>query len=449
MKRVPRKVHTRPVAHRRHAGLQSILLIQGLVIAAFAVSWCLLPDLSRRRILAELQQRPLEPDVTPEHNLPTRIDPLYDDPTVVSDAELAAVLKKLLPRFSAQKLRPNYVEHALRTWGAQIEFSTPELISGPHMVEFLTDSSVYLRSWGDGNSPILQPDPQGIAIRWGSDRSASVHHDHLLASLTEAGVALDTPVFTPRGRRQFRDVLRHALADFRLDERETEWSVMAFGFWLAPQGTASWHNADGRAVSMDLLAERLMRSHRKQGVCLGTHRAFSLVALLRLDESSRQRLITEETRKQTLAWLAGVRDLICLAQSPDGSWPPDWTDGAAAASRVNPLEKPHRRVISTGHHLEWLAIAPQDLHPPREQIRRAAAWAIRNTVDTPQSEIDANYTFYSHVANGLALWRKTTPARFWTDWRNSHPEAEVLEVLPDHDQPILEHAEREISASDR
>ena len=61
---------------------------------------------------------------------PLRMESLYDDPQVVSDDELASVLKQVQPRFSPKNLRPNYVEHALRIWGEDARFSDPEVLSG-------------------------------------------------------------------------------------------------------------------------------------------------------------------------------------------------------------------------------------------------------------------------------------------------------------------------------
>lgn len=350
------------------------------------------------------------------------MSPLYDDEQVVSDEELALVLQAILPRFGRQQLRPNFVEHALRVWGCEIEFQNPDLISGPQMADFLLDTGKYIASWGDDCEPILEPDPDGIHVRWGPDRSASVHHDHLLTSLAEAGVTLDRPVFTPARKTTLHEVFSEALRDFRLDERETEWSVMAFAAWLAPQRTVSWRNSGGRQITFDMLARRLLRSHKQRGVCLGTHRVYSLMALVRLDDEFD--LISNGTRRQIMTYLADVRDRIIAAQDDDGSWFPNWSDGAEARAKADPNAEFHHRVIATGHHLEWLAIAPKDLHPPHECILRGADWLVDNVRKTSQDEIDSEYTFYSHVGNALALWRGTTAAEFWQRWRQFHPDAE-------------------------
>jgi hypothetical protein len=87
------------------------------------------------------------------------------------------------------------------------------------------------------------------------------------------------PAPPARGRRagaggagrglQLRHVLAEALRDFRLDEGETEWSSLSFALWLSPDGIPQWHNGAGRNITFDMLVERLVRNHKRMGVCQG------------------------------------------------------------------------------------------------------------------------------------------------------------------------------------
>lgn len=407
------------MAGRNRISKATVLAVQLIFAAAFTGSWLALPPSEQNRLTAQIKRTRLRPDIEFTNRRPAVVSSLYNDATVVSEAELRAVLEKVVPRFSRERLKPNYVEHALRAWGCQADFHSPKLISGPQLTNFLLNSGQYVASWGNNSLPILQTAGNGIRIRWGGDTSASVHHDHLLASLAEAGVSLDRPVYTTNREATMEDVLSEALRDFRLDERETEWSTLAFALYLAPQRTSEWHNAQGRRISFDLMAKRLMRADRSRGVCLGTHRVYSLMALLRLNKAFDSELISPLMDKTIFLFLQETRDLVLASQASDGSWPPNWYDGKDAQVKGNPEAKLHRRVIATGHQLEWLAIAPESLQPPRGKIRKAADWLIKNVNKTPQEVIDANYTFYSHVGNALALWRGTTPAEFWA---NESPE---------------------------
>lgn len=420
---------------RQKVSLRTWLTVQLVFGSAFAAAWFCIPGERQHEVVAKMTHRPVALDVSFSGTASAVVDPFYDDADVISDEDLAAVLKKIIPRFSRSHLRPNLVEHALRTWGSRIEFTNPDAISGPQMADFLTDTAKFIESWGTNNPPLMEPVADGVHVRWGQDSSSSVHHDHTMAALTEANVSLDAPVFTTARTLHLRDVVAEALRDFRLDERETEWSAMSFTLWMAPQKTTAWHNGEGRRITFDMLAERLMRNHKHDGVCLGTHRVYSLMLLVRLNEQYGGELITADTVSEIMDYLRSVRELIIASQNPDGSWPENWTDGAEAAAKADPKAEGYKQVIATGHHLEWLSIAPAELHPPRAQIVRAADWLITNVEETPQSQIDRNYTFYSHVGKALAMWRKTSPAAFWTTWRDAHPDCEIFDAQPTSAEP--------------
>jgi len=381
-------------------------LVQAIVVAGLGVS---VARGGLGRVDVRLWPRAPREVVHIEREKPLRMESLYDDPLVVSDDELTAVLKQVQPRFSPKSLRPNYVEHALRIWGEDARFSDPEVLSGAQLRDVLIDNGRYLASWGDRVKPLLVESREGVEVRWGREEGASVHHDHWLACLTEAGVSLHEPVYTPSQHvRTINDAVQQALRDFKVDEREVEWSAMGFGLWLPP--VRSWQTADGRIVSFDMIAKRLMRGDKRLGVCSGTHRLYSIVLLLRLD--GLYSILSDEVRGEMLAHMRGVRQLLVESQFEDGHWPSNWDRGAEAVNK--PIDDPlQKRVIATGHHLEWLAIAPEELHPPREQIRKAARWAIDTTVSRTPAQILEHYTFYSHVGGALSLWRKTRAADFW------------------------------------
>lgn len=403
------------------------LVLQVPIVAAFAWSYASLSPESQRQVRRLVVAKSQNIEIPLERDQALEMTPLYDDPELVSDEELAAVLKQIIPHFSAKKMKPNHVEHALRAWHVDAKFQDPDAISGEKLRDFLIDYGRFATSWQPEKETETQPEPllqersdDGVYVLWGREtNSASVHHDHLLACLTEAGVPLSQPIFTPNRRDlTFRDVLRQALRDFRYDERETEWSAMAFGLWLAPT-TKSWRLTDGREMSFDMLAKRLLRGHKKMGTCGGTHRLYSLMVLLRLDEQ--YDVLSDDVQQAAYRQLESVRDLLKVCQFEDGHWPYNWSAGEDAVKNPDASIPQFRHVIATGHHLEWLSIAPESLHPPREQTRQAAAWIIQKTIAMKEAEILDNYTFFSHVGNALAMWRKTTPSKFWMEWEKTHP----------------------------
>ena len=408
---------TTPSQNRRSL-LTPVIAVQVIVLASLGLAFALSPREQQKNVQRLVTVSDVLTTPAPPRTEPLTVEPLYDRPDFVSDDDLAAVLKQVLPKFPRAELKPNFVEHAVRIWGVQAEFHDPDVLDGPELRDFLTDHARFAKSWAETNAkPLLDMRQAGVAIHYGADLGASIHHDHWLASLTEAGIALDAPVFGP-GRRNatIADVLSESLRDFRLDEVETEWTAMAFGLWLPPE--QEWTGLGGRKYSFDLLVDRLTRGQRMHGVCAGTHRVYSLMLLVRLDDEFD--ILSDGARDVAWDYLEEVRDAITAAQLPDGQWPSNWPNGAAAVE--DPLEEEEfKQVIATGHHLEWLAIAPQELHPPDEQIGHAARWVIDVTLAQTPEEILERYTFFSHVGNALALWRGTHPADFWANRTAEHP----------------------------
>lgn len=412
----------------------AVLGVQVVVAAAFATAYEVSSPLSKEVLREEWsRQDPFEPVPIPR-TTPLRIEPLYDRPDLVSDEDLAAVLDQVQPRFEKERLSPNHVEHALRTWGVGATFQNPAVMSGAEMTAYLTDHARFSQAWSEETAPLVQERPNGIAINWGRIAGASVHHDHWLASLTEAGAHLETPVYGPsRYESSLYDVVQESLRDFRLDERETEWTAMSFGLWIPP--TRSWKGGDGRYMSFDLIARRLMRGQKELGVCSGTHRVYSLMLLVRLDDEFH--ILSDSARNEVWTYLESVRDAITHSQFEDGHWPTNWWAGAAALEdpRDDPL---YKVVITTGHHLEWLAIAPRELHPPEENIRKGMEWIIATTKSQTLKEIRSRYTFFSHVGAALALWRSVRPADFWREWETTHPfdaEREAIRAAAEPAEP--------------
>ncbi|MCA9043858.1 MAG: hypothetical protein KDA69_06025 [Planctomycetaceae bacterium] len=396
---------------------KTLLVAQLFIIASFVGAYALSSSHARQTVRTNILGNDYYEPVPVVRNEPLKARPLYNRPDLVSDEDLAAVLSQIQPRFDARHMKPNHIEHALRTWGVHATFQNPKAVSGETMLRFLTDTASFTDSWGIDAEPLLIDHPEGVEIRYGEMQGASYHHDHWLACCTEAGATLDTPIFTP-GRRNWTlgDVLQQSLRDFRLDERETEWTAMGFALWIAPE--KNWVGSDGRQYSFDLLSTRLMRGEKQIGVCSGTHRVYSLMLLLQLDEE--YDILSDEAEVVIMDYLRFVRDAIMASQFPDGHWPSNWPDGAdAVAHPVN--DELYKQVIATGHHLEWLSIAPKELHPPEEQIKKAIDWVVATTIEQSREDIRDRYTFFSHVGAALANWRQVHPAEFWHDWEANHP----------------------------
>ena len=336
---------------------------------------------------------------------PRRITAPYDEPTIVTDEQLSLVLHKLRPRLRHEQPKINYVDHALRFWGVQSKFDDPKCLSGEELRTLLTDQRVFAKAWGEKTRPLLDVRPTGVAVRVQQGNSTSSHVDHTIASLAETGTPLNFPIHTAAGATTYESMLRQAILSFEINQAEYEWTALALA--LFAEDGSSWYTDEGDRIDFNRIADRMMRQQYIQGVCMGNHRLFSLTILLRVNEETP--ILTPATRERVMEHLAGATQRLVSSQSADGYWDQNWYNGAAPVE-PGKLESPvARRVLATGHALEWWSMAPTELHPPREVMVRAGQWLVREIEKMDDANIEKNYTFLSHAGRSLALWRGHTP----------------------------------------
>lgn len=358
------------------------------------------------------------PELQPEpHDLP----PLYNIDAVVTDDQLARVLGRLGCEFRGPKTNVYDVDHSLRLWGPHARFSRPGWMSGQDMRQLLTDHRRFREVYGAEQAPLLIDLQPGIRIRVASGPGGSSHPDHTLACLAEIGTPLDLPVVTPQRTATFREVVEQSLRDFGLNQDEYEWSALTYALVLPPQ--REWTTSEGQRVSFDLLAERIIREELPFGVCYANHRFHALVAFLRIDERMEQtgqaRILSPEVRQQVISYLQAVTGTLVRRQHPQGYWGPTWPNADPQPETFSELSRDQirDRVIITGHSLEWWALAPEEILPPRHTLAAAGQWLVRTVDGFTDEEIVSLTAFLSHVGNALAMWRGR---RAW----------EVLEGLP-------------------
>ncbi|MCA9264924.1 MAG: hypothetical protein KDA60_13785 [Planctomycetales bacterium] len=337
---------------------------------------------------------------------PRTVRPTYDDVRVVSDAQLDTVLTKVRPSFAERPTKVNYIDHAIRLWGPRVAFPDDSL-SGRQMLAMLLDHQTFTATWGSQVPPLLQRSSNGVDVMTQQGKSTVSHVDHLMGTLAELGLPLSQPIRTAEGKARVGDILHHALVTFRLNQREYEWTTLAAAMY-AVDGSA-WVTREGQQIDFDALARRIMRQAQPEGVCYGQHRLYTLTMLLRIDdqmqtESPARLLLSESARQDVHAYLVGMTRQFFQSQSAEGYWDGNWADTSREVPdpQTDPVS---RRILATGHVLEWWAMAPVDLHPPRETIVRGAQWLARTIGEMDARDIESNYTFLTHAARSLALWR--------------------------------------------
>lgn len=371
------------------------------------------------------------PAIELAHNRPVTIGPRFNDERVVTDEQLALVLDRVKPPPSP--VNTNNFVHALRLWGAAADFDEASIPTGQQLRDYFLNDATFRQLAGEKAPPLFFRGRDGIEVRSFDDRvtersTSSYHTDDLIATLAEVGTPLDTPLVFREGEARVEDLLATSLRSFHLDRHEFEWTAIAYARYVFPQ--PHWRNKYGERIDIDRLVEELVRHAPDRGPCNGLHRLEALVVLNRADEQFR--VVRPRTKLKMLVYLKRASQQLVAAQTADGYWTRQWPQGAAAhtdASQKRPMATTeigptlHDKLLVTGHHLEWLALAPEEVQPPRETIIRAAQWLARALIEMDQKELLEAYGPYTHAARALCLWRGVEP---FEAWRNAH----VVEQAP-------------------
>ena len=398
---------------------------------------------------------PAAPDhIVAPRNEPAVILPQYNEPRLCTDQQLAEVLDRVKPPGAKPSdknigsANTNNMVHALRLWGKDADFSDPMIPSGKVMLGYFLDDAVFQEWAGKETPPLFFIGEDGLQPRIFDDggkfrTTSSYHPDDLLATLAEVGTPLDTPMHLRGSDAKVADLLDDSMRRFYLDRLEFEWSAMSYVRYLYP--LKQWRNKYGERMSVESLVKELMEKAPEAGPCDGLHRLEAMVLLYRVDEAAqaagKKSILSKKDRGRMLGYMKRVSELLVSSQSPEGFWTRQWSKGippaelkaetatkveetkdansekkTAAKTKVAPAVKSaalHDKLLVTGHQLEWLALAPEQVQPPRENIVRAGQWITRTLLEIDQKELLETYGPYSHAARALCLWRSVEPMEAW------------------------------------
>ena len=208
-------------------------------------------------------------------------------------------------------------------------------------------------------------------------QSGEAHPDVTLAILGELGVPLSQPIGGPalKSPATLGTVFSSILLRYDDQLAEQEWTAMAIARYLPP--ATSWRNRWGERFTLDDLAQKLLRKKRGTGACGGTHRLEALCVFLLVDRQ--QAILAEPTRSAIVAELRETSQRLEHVQLASGAWTLNWAkDDPPIASAWLPDEQNGALLHATGHHLEWIALAPPELRPRRNASAKPSPGVFLN-----------------------------------------------------------------------
>lgn len=338
----------------------------------------------------------------------------------VTDRQLVTALASALPMWDPPAV--SSLIHELRLWGRHSDFTKAMLRrprSGEMMVETLLNDRLCRERTTTGEGTFLMDSPYGIYVALAGTRdeiegTAEGHYGQLLMALGEAGIPLDTSVSTVSGRSgTIADLLHDAAMRFAWTA-ELEFIAVALALWLPPETT--WTNQFGNRYSFDDLMAKLTDIPHGQGACGGTHVPYAIASILNVDRQ--YPLLTVPVRQRGTLWLTDLGAKLERTQTAGGGWDYAW------AEQQQPVRQLwHDSVLDqitiTGHHLEWMAIAPPHVRPAPRTIALAVNALTRDIDRLPPVEGREFKTLLpcSHAAKALCQLRGQDSFTVWeTFW---------------------------------
>jgi hypothetical protein len=256
----------------------------------------------------------------------------------------------------------------------------------------------------------------GVEVHIARDTIGQGHQDQFVAEMVQWGLSpeaeflvyeldpktkqavLDPKTKQPKSRSyRFADFLRYSKARASLTrEQELSWAIVIIAEHYGTDLT--WTNKDGEQITF----EEIVRYELKQpieveqiSVCGGTHRLFGLTWALHrhLGRGGKATGVWKEIQDKLDQYARKARKL----QNPDGSFSTDYFRGRGKADNIN------QRIATTGHILEWLALALPEKELQAAWMQEAANRLCLMILENAKRGIDTGPLY--HAAHGLHLYR--------------------------------------------
>jgi len=227
------------------------------------------------------------------------------------------------------------------------------------------------------------------------------HPGQVLSALAEAGIPLAQEVISSGRRFRVSDLVDECAAAFDFGE-DIEWRSVALALYR-PQ-VQKWKTHTGESVSFDAITDELLRRTRARGsnenACWGTHALYVLAVFQSVDKN--YPLWKERSwQQQVEAALSDAADRLTQSQLADGSWDEHWelpslTHGGTTMDDM-------KRMLVTGHHLEWLALVSKELRPSERVLLAAGEFILKRASDLRSDQIIKQICPCSHGLRAFGL----------------------------------------------
>jgi hypothetical protein len=274
------------------------------------------------------------------------------------------------------------------------------------------------------------PDKWGLDVRSGTNAVAQGHQDQFVAEMAQWGMPANRKVMVDGIPYTFMDFVNYSqMRASTTRNQELSWATMLVAQYKGMDLT--WTNMYGEKLSFEDLVKYEADASVEKAPCGGTHRLFGLTWVYHMHLQRGGKV--EGVWKQIADKTAEYRDRAKKYRNADGSFSMNYFFGPG------PVAGDTKGGISTsGHILEWLALALKEDELKQEWVQEAANRLALMILELADSDIDGGPLY--HAVHGLQIYH----ARVYD--KHSVAPPELLYPQPE-DRPPLNFAQAELVKS--
>jgi hypothetical protein len=221
------------------------------------------------------------------------------------------------------------------------------------------------------------------------------HQDQFIAEMTQWGMPADKKFRVLGKEYTFRDFVNNSRMRASLKGgQELSWTILVLGQYVSLDLDTPWKNKDGEELTFRKLLEYELDASMDKAACGGTHRLFDLAWVEHLHRKRGGK--TEGIWKRVADNTAHYQDVAKKLQNTDGSFSSEFFKERGWTA------DPQRRINTTGHTFEWLALTLPDSRLREPWVEEAANALTKMILDLRGDPMEGG-TLY-HAAHGLIIY---------------------------------------------
>ena len=219
------------------------------------------------------------------------------------------------------------------------------------------------------------------------------HQDQFVAEMVEWGVKPEKKFVVNGKDYTFNDFIRHSKAHASAKtSQELEWAIVIIGTHYGTDAT--WTNAAGEELRFEDLVRAELGKDVNQAACGGTHLLFGLtwVYHLHLQKGGQPSAVWKDVADRIATYKQRARE----QQNPDGTFSTAYFRERGDDRDVG------ARVSTTGHILEWLALALSDEELREPWVQSAANTLAMLLLENQSKGLEGGAMY--HAVHGLLIY---------------------------------------------